>query len=141
MKYPVRNPNGEMVLEIGHFGIKDPIYLFAMRDFVAGYSIEQSATKISSLIGLKISRTMIRDNFRCNLYDAIRGFAGEPGKANFYEYCLQQGMPLDFNGKNSVQMSFCAARYLLEVFDLYEPIYINYNSGSHNIKRLNSNGK
>lgn len=115
-----------MLLQTGHFGIKDPLYLFALQDFLLGYSNEQSAKRITHHTGFKISRTMIRDNFRVVLYNQIRQFGGNKERISFNKYCANHFMPSCFNGKNSVQMSFCVARYLLDVFDLHEPLTTEY---------------
>ncbi|MCB1172005.1 MAG: hypothetical protein KDK39_00495 [Leptospiraceae bacterium] len=124
MKIPVRSNDGVLRLRRGDFGIKDPVYLHALRDFVCGYSNEQSAQRITDNLGVRISRIMIRDNFRTVLYSELREFQGTNACLSFARFCQQNNMPAEFEGKNSIQMAFCVARYLLEEFDLYEPIEI-----------------
>lgn len=124
MKYPLRAPEGNLRLEVGDFGILDPAYLFALIDLVKGFSNENSARRVSERTGTKFSRTMIRDSFRRNLYLELRRFPGAHDRLTFRQYCTREKLPDSFDGSDHNQVAFCMARYLIDVFDLREPVEI-----------------
>lgn len=122
MKYPVRNSQGILTLQTGHFGIKDPVLLYALPDLVKGYTTKAIAERVGYKSKVKVSEFVIRDNFRKGLYNALRKFAGDETHESFENYCKKKGLPMKITG--NAQLSFCMARYLLDVFDLNDPVEV-----------------
>lgn len=122
--FPGRDENGILVLQSGHFGLPERIYLFALIDLVRGVSNQASADRMMRRLGVHVSRCTIRDSFRGRLYQNIRRFAGDLDHLSFVAFCGREGLGNPFSGGDNNQVAFCMARYLLEVFDLYEPVRV-----------------
>lgn len=122
--FPMRSASGTLVLSPGHFGLQDPILLFALLDLVKGVSNRVSASRMFERLGVRVSRCMIRDTFRGRLYQDVRRFAGDAVHIPFSEFCAREGLGEPFRGMDNNQAAFSVARYLLEVFDLYEPVTV-----------------
>ena len=129
MQYPVRNKvDGVMYLQKGHFGIKWKRYLYALMEFVKGSSIEDTAHFVSKMVGENVSRTMIKETFRVNLFKEFAKFTGDEKRISFSEFCEANFVfPSMLNGQDSKltqQKIILYTIYLREVFDLKPPLEI-----------------
>lgn len=122
--FPVRSASGTLLLLPGHFGLHDPILLFALLDLVKGVSNRASADRMFERLGVRVSRCTIRDTFRGHLYQEVRRFPGDVAHISFSGFCVREGLGEPFGGMDNNQAAFSVARYLLEVFDLYEPVRV-----------------
>ncbi|MCB1175074.1 MAG: hypothetical protein KDK39_15985 [Leptospiraceae bacterium] len=129
MQFPQRNADGIMVLNKHHFGIKKRKYLYALIDFVQGYSIRESAERVSEITGEKVSANMIKETFRRNLIQEILQFDGNAHCCNFRDFLaandFNPSIALDHHESNTAAQTWLAAiMYLREVFDIRAPLQV-----------------
>ena len=128
--YPIRNTkNGVIVLHKGHFGIQKSKYLYALVEFVKGSSIEDTALAVSKKTRESVSKTMIKETFRVNLFRELVNFAGDEKRRSFEKFCEDNLIcPPELNQLNTKlnqKKVILFTIYLREVFDLRHPMEIN----------------
>ena len=129
MQYPVRNEkDGKIYLQRGDFGIKKRKYLYALDEFVKGSSIEDTAKAVSKKVKARVTKTMIKETFRVNLFRELLAFAGDENRISFKKFCelnkvLVSNLSL-LDSKVDQQRIILIIIYLREVFDLRHPLEI-----------------
>ena len=129
MQYPVRNKrNGKMYLRVNDFGIKKRKYLYALVEFIKGNSIEYTAKTVSKKVKSRVTKTMIKETFRVNLFRELFEFAGDEKRISFAEFCKENQISVSnlgmHNSKMNQQRIILITIYLREVFDLRNSLEI-----------------
>lgn len=118
-----------IVLHKGHFGIQKSKYLYALVEFVKGSSIEDTALAVSKKTRESVSKTMIKETFRVNLFRELVNFAGDEKRRTFEKFCEDNLIcPPELNQLNTKlnqKKVILFTIYLREVFDLRHPMEIN----------------
>ncbi len=118
-----------IVLRKGHFGIQKSKYLYALVEFVKGSSIEDTALSVSKKARESVSKTMIKETFRVNLFRELVNFSGDEKRISFEKFCEDNNIFFPkfktLNRKLTQQKVILFTIYLREVFDLRHPMEIN----------------
>jgi hypothetical protein len=125
----VRNErDGKIYLKRGDFGIKKRKYLYAIDEFVKGNSIEDTAEAVSKKIKSRVTKTMIKETFRVNLFRELLAFAGDENRISFKKFCELNKVLISnlaiLDSKVDQQRIILIIIYLREVFDLRHPLEI-----------------
>ncbi|MCB1309734.1 MAG: hypothetical protein KDK30_16205, partial [Leptospiraceae bacterium] len=117
--------DGIIYLEKFHFGIKQTKYLYALSDFVRGYSGSKTAVRVSRLCKEKLTDTMLKETFRRNLFEELVAFAGDGQRISLLQYCsLNEIDYAELTGSDPTHKYIILILYLREVFDLKAPMRI-----------------